>query len=223
MLKIKNFAKAVDTAYDKVIAYKKQHKLSESLLYSSRFNEQIEIADKTVNSKKHKKIAFDIAKQSTSIIKNNGLIPFTLSNNQKIVIVDSDQDRLKDFHNHLNTTIKDQGLNIKVISQTIECVQNELLLSANLVILVSANLRQFSEVYSMLTAINPTKTINIAAINPYDNDYIDNIQNYVCIYGATSLDQTNYTKTSLSINIAAALDNIFFIAQIVNTFYLPKN
>ena len=75
-------------------------------------------------------------------------------------------------------------------------------------ILVSANLRVYSESYSNLTAINPGKTINIAAINPYDNYYIENIENYVCIYGATSLDQTNYTKTSLSINIQTCLENI---------------
>ena len=204
-----NFAKAVDTAYDKVIAYKKQHKLSDSLLYTHSFNEQIEIANKTVNSKKHQKIAFDIAKQSTSIVKNNGLIPFTLSHNQKIVIVDSNADRLKDFKNNLDTIVKAANLNIEIISQTIEHTQSDLILSANLVILVSANLRKYSEVYSTLTAINPTKTINIAAINPYDNDHIENIENYVCIYGATSLDQTNYTKASLSINIEACLKNVF--------------
>ena len=105
--------------------------------------------------------------------------------------------------------IKNKNLEIKVISQTVETVKNDLISSADLVILVSANLRKFSETYSNLTAINPTKTINVAAINPYDNDHIDNIQNYVCIYGATSLDQTNYTKTSLNINIQAGLENIF--------------
>ena len=203
------FAKAVDTAYDKVITYKKYHKLEKSPIYSHSLKEQIDFANKIVNSDKHQKIAFDIAKQSTSIVKNNGLIPFTLNNNQKFVIVDSDEDRLKDFQTHLEIIIKNKNLEIKVISQTVETVKNDLISSADLVILVSANLRKFSETYSNLTAINPTKTINVAAINPYDNDHIDNIQNYVCIYGATSLDQTNYTKTSLNINIQAGLENIF--------------
>lgn len=205
------FAKAVDTAYDKVIAYKKYHKLEKSPIYSHSLKEQIDFANKVVNSDKHQKIAFDIAKQSTSIVKNNGLIPFTLNNNQKIVIVDSDEDRLKDFHNHLDIIIRSKNLTIAVISETIENASDSLLKSASLVILVSANLRKFSEFYSNLTAINPTKTINVAAINPYDNDHIDNIQNFVCIYGATSLDQTNYTKTSLSINIQAGLENLFNI------------
>jgi beta-N-acetylhexosaminidase len=205
----KNFTKAVDTAYDNIIAYKKQHKLEKRLLYTHSLDEQIAFANKVVNCCKHKQVAFDIAKQSTSIIKNKGLIPFALKNNQKIVIVDSDEDRLKDFNNHLDTMSQSKNLTVEVISEAIENASDSLLKSADLVILVSANLREFSEIYSNLTAINPTKTINIAVINPYDNDYIDNIQNYVCIYGATSLDQTNYTKTSLNINIQAALENIF--------------
>ena len=205
----KNFTKAVDTAYDNIIAYKKQHKLEKRLLYTHSLDEQIAFANKVVNCCKHKQVAFDIAKQSTSIIKNKGLIPFALKNNQKIVIVDSDEDRLKDFNNHLDTMSQSKNLTVEVISEAIENTSDSLLKSADLVILVSANLREFSEIYSNLTAINPTKTINIAVINPYDNDYIDNIQNYVCIYGATSLDQINYTKTSLNINIQAALENIF--------------
>ena len=204
-----NFAKTVDTAYDKVIAYKKQHKLIDSLLYSSSFDEQLDIANKTVNSTKHQQIAFDVAKQSTNIVKNNGLIPFTLKDNQKIIIIDSSTDRLKDFKTHLDTIIQTRNLNIEVISQTIENTQSDLISSADLVILVSANLQSYSNIYSTITAINHTKTINIAAINPYDEDYIDNIENYVCIYGATSLDQTNYTNTSLSINIKAGLYNMF--------------
>ena len=204
-----DFAKAVNSAYDKIIAYKKQHKLSESLLYTKNFNNQLDIANKIVNSKKHQQIAFDIAKQSTNIVKNNGLIPFSLDDNQKIVIVDSDVDRLKDFKNHLDAIVKASNLNIEVISQTIENVQTNLVASANLVILVSANLRKFSQAYSRIMVINPIKTINIAAINPYDNEHIENIENYVCIYGATSLDQTNYTKTFLSINIQTCLENLF--------------
>ncbi len=204
-----DFAKAVDTAYDRVIAYKKQHNLEESLLYTHSLNEQVGFANKLVNCSEHQKIAFDIAKQSTSIVNNNGLIPFTLSNDQKIVIVDSDEYRLRDFQSYLEVIIKSKSLDIEVMSQTIRNVEKNLILSSDLVILVSANLKKCCEKYSNLTTLNPKRTINIAAINPYDNDYIDGIENYVCIYGATSLDQTNYTKTSLKINIETCLDNIF--------------
>ncbi len=138
----KVFAKAVDIAYDKVMNYKKQHKLEKSLLYTHSLDEQIDFANKVVNCRKHQQIAFDIAKQSTSIIKNNGLIPFALNNNQKIVIIDTDEDRLKGFHNHLDIIIRSKNLTITVISETIENASDSLLKSASLVILVSANLRK---------------------------------------------------------------------------------
>ena len=178
-------------------------------MYKLSLEDQYTLSDDTVNSIKHQKLAFDIAKQSTRIVKNNGLIPFILSENQKIIIIDSDNDRLNNFSDILDTMIKSKKLDIEVTSQNIKDVSNSTLKFADLVIFVSANIRQFNKLYSDVTTINPTKTINVAAITPHDIDYIDNIQNYVCIYGATSMDQTNYTKTSLSINIRAGLDNIF--------------
>ena len=205
----KNFAQAVDLAYSKVMQFKLDKKLLDSRLYKLLLEDQYTLSDDTVNSIKHQKLAFDIAKQSTRIVKNNGLIPFILSENQKIIIIDSDNDRLNNFSDILDTMIKSKKLDIEVTSQNIKDVSNSTLKFADLVILVSANIRQFNKLYSDVTAINPTKTINVAAITPHDIDYIDNIQNYVCIYGATSMDQTNYTKTSLSINIRAGLDNIF--------------
>lgn len=208
-LKNPAFAKIIDAAYTKVIAYKKQHQLDKSLLYTHNLDKQLALANKIINSKTHQLQAFSIAKQSTAIVINNGLIPFTLADKQKIVILDTDNDRLKDFTLHLADIIQTKNLTVEVISQNIKHTPQNLLEAADLILLVSANLTSFNEIYSDLTAINPNKTINIAAINPYDNDYISNIKNYVCIYGATSLDQTNYTKVSLTINIKAALANIF--------------
>ncbi|QLE78424.1 glycoside hydrolase family 3 protein [Francisella sp. Scap27] len=216
--KSKDFAKIVDNAYDKVINYKKLHKLSQSLLYTHTFDEQLDIANTIVSSQKHQDVAFDIAKQSTSIVKNNGLIPFALTNKQKIMILDTDRDRLTDFHIYLEGIIAAKDLDIEIIQQVIDpndenisASTSTLLSSSDLILLISANLHEFNQTYSDLTAINSAKTINIAAINPYDNDYINNIKNYVCIYGATSIDQTNYTKTHLDINIEAALSNIFTV------------
>ncbi|AXA33796.1 glycoside hydrolase family 3 N-terminal domain-containing protein [Francisella adeliensis] len=215
-LENKDFAKVVNAAYDKVITYKKLHKLNQSPLYANTLDEQLEIANNIVSSQKHQDTAFNIAKQSTTIIKNNSLVPFTLANNQRITILDTDRDRLGDFHLHLKNLIEAKNLDVDVAKQiissndkNISAATSTLLSSSDLVILVSANLHEFNQTYSDLTAINSAKTINIAAINPYDNDHINNIKNYVCIYGATSIDQTNYTRTHLDINIKAALSNIF--------------
>ncbi|MDE4957505.1 glycoside hydrolase family 3 protein, partial [Francisella tularensis subsp. holarctica] len=73
----------------------------------------------------------------------------------------------------------------------------------------SANLREYNQTSSYITSIMQEHTINIAALTLYDIIYIDNIINYVCIYGASSMDQTNYTKSSLNINIQTTLENIF--------------
>ncbi|NDT86264.1 glycoside hydrolase family 3 protein, partial [Francisella tularensis subsp. holarctica] len=103
--------------------------------------------------------------------------------------------------NNSNVIINCENINNHNIKTIIE--------NADLILLISANLREYNQTYSYITSIKPEQTINIAALTPYDINYIDNIINYVCIYGATSMDQTNYTKTSLKINIQTTLENIF--------------
>lgn len=204
------FAEAVDNAYTKVLSFKKEHKLDESLLFTTSKEKQIEIATRTVNSSEHQKIALEIAKQSTTVIKNNGLLPYKLQNANKILIIDSDNERLNDFHTELQTLIDSTNFNIKIITKNIndENLEDDIQ-ESSLTLLVSAALKEQNGRYSYLTSIKPSQTINIAALTPYDISYIDNVENYACIYGATSMDQTNYTKTSLKVNIRAALENIF--------------
>lgn len=208
------FANMVDTAYDKVIKFKSNHKLDQSLIFKVTKDQQLKLANATINSDQHQKIAFNIAKLSTTIIKNNGLIPYQLKESNRILIIDSDNERLYDFYKELEKIATKNKLDINISTKNIndENIENSID-AADLILLVSANLYKKSSKYSYLTAIKPNITINIAALNPYDINYIDNIKNYICIYGATSMDQTNYTKTSLKINIQAALENIFVIKK----------
>nr|WP_244947439.1 hypothetical protein [Allofrancisella inopinata] len=129
-----------------------------------------------------------------------------------ILIIDFDSERLKDFLECLSQLLKQKNLQAKIMTKNIndDNLPEDINL-VDIVILVSENLKQYNQKYSYLTSLASKKTINIAAIKPYDINYIDNIENYVCIYGATSIDQTNYTKVSLKINIMSALENIFDI------------
>ena len=204
------FAIAVDKAYDNIIRFKKQHKLEQNLIFKVSENEQLKLADQIVNSCEHQKIALDIAKQSTTVVRNSGIIPCKLSELQNILIIDTDNQRLADFCNELQKVVINNNSNANIICENInnENIEN-IIKNADVILLVSANLREYNYKYSHLTSIKPKQTINIAALAPYDINYIDNIKNYICIYGATSMDQTNYTKTSLKVNIQAALENIF--------------
>ncbi|MED7788823.1 glycoside hydrolase family 3 protein [Francisella sp. 19X1-34] len=208
---IKNtkFALAVDDAYNKVLEFKQKHNLNNSYIYKLSKDEQIKKANLVVNSKEHQKISLNIAKQSTNIVKNSGLIPYQLKNNQNILIVDSDKQRLSEFDKILTKICFNQGFNISIKAKHIDDNLEANIQSCDLTLLISESLKKHSQRYSTLTSIAPNKVINIAALTPYDIDYIDNVKNYVCIYGATSVDQTNYTVTSLKINIQAALENIF--------------
>ncbi|MED7818436.1 MULTISPECIES: glycoside hydrolase family 3 protein [unclassified Francisella] len=203
------FALAVDMAYSKVLEFKQKHNLYNSHIYKLSQNEQVKVANLVVNSKKHQKISLDIAKQSTTVVKNSGIIPYQLEDKQSILIIDSDRQRLSEFCEILKQIISSQKLNIDVIVKHINDELEIDIHSSDLVLLVSESLKKYSHRHSTLTSIAPEKTINIAALTPYDIDYIKNVQNYICIYGATSIDQTNYTVTSLKINIQAALENIF--------------
>ena len=203
------FALVVDKAYDKVLEFKQKHNLYNSCIYKLSQDEQVKKANLIVNSKEHQKISFDIAKQSTTIVKNSGIIPYQLEDKQSILIIDSDRQRLKEFCEILKQITSSQKLNIDIIAKHIDDELEISIHNSDLVLLISESLKKYSQRYSAITLIEPNKTINIAAITPYDIDYIDNVENYVCIYGATSVDQTNYTVTSLKINIQAALENIF--------------
>lgn len=203
------FALAVDEAYSNILDFKHQHNLHNSYIYKLSKDRQVKLANLVVNSKKHQEISLNIAKQSTTIVKNSGIIPYQLEDKQNILIIDSDRQRLSEFCQILKQITYSQKLNIDIIAKHIDDELEISIHNSDLVLLISESLKKYSQRYSTLTSIAPDKTINIAALTPYDIDYIDNIKNYVCIYGATSVDQTNYTVTSLKINIQAALENIF--------------
>ncbi|TDT69665.1 beta-N-acetylhexosaminidase [Allofrancisella inopinata] len=207
----KSFTKAIDIAYDKIIKFK-DAKISQNPVLTMSFEQQLKLANKVVSSIEHQNIAYEISKQSTTIVKNNGLIPYNLKDQDTILIIDFDSERLKDFLECLSQLLKQKNLQAKIMTKNIndDNLPEDINL-VDIVILVSENLKQYNQKYSYLTSLASKKTINIAAIKPYDINYIDNIENYVCIYGATSIDQTNYTKVSLKINIMSALENIFDI------------
>ncbi|MBY7733515.1 glycoside hydrolase family 3 protein [Francisella philomiragia] len=205
-----NFANAVDNAYINITDFKAKHKLDESLIFKLSHDEQLKYANQIVNCSKHQQISLDIAKQSTTVVKNSGIIPCDLNKLKNILIVDSDNQRMADFYNELQEIVSKNNSTTIINSKNIDNQDIKASIeNADLILLISANLREYNQIYSYVTSIKPEQTINIAALTPYDISYIDNIINYVCIYGATSMDQTNYTKTSLKINIQAALENIF--------------
>ncbi|ACD30827.1 glycoside hydrolase family 3 protein [Francisella tularensis] len=205
-----NFANAVDNVYTNITDFKAKHKLDESLIFKLSQDEQLKYANQIVNSNKHQQIALDIAKQSTTVVKNSGIIPCDLNKLKNILIVDSDNQRLADFHSELLKIVLDNNSNVIINCENINNHNIKTIIeNADLILLISANLREYNQTYNYITSIKPEQTINIAALTPYDINYIDNIINYVCIYGATSMDQTNYTKTSLKINIQTTLENIF--------------
>ncbi|MFC4891766.1 glycoside hydrolase family 3 protein [Pseudofrancisella aestuarii] len=204
------FAIAVDRAYSSIISFKEKHKLDKSLIFKLSESEQLKLANQIVSCARHQQISLDITKQSTTLVKNSGIIPCNLNKLKNILIIDIDNQRLADFNNELQKIILKNNSNANIICENIdnENIENNIK-NADVILLISANLREYSYEYSYLTSIRSEKTINIAALAPYDINYIDNVKNYICIYGATSIDQTNYTKTSLKINIRAALENIF--------------
>ncbi|MDE4959352.1 glycoside hydrolase family 3 protein, partial [Francisella tularensis subsp. holarctica] len=70
-------------------------------------DEQLKVANQIVNSNQHQQLALDIAKQSTTVVKNSGIIPCDLNKLKNILIVDSDNQRLADFHSELQKIVLD--------------------------------------------------------------------------------------------------------------------
>ncbi|NDU05067.1 glycoside hydrolase family 3 protein, partial [Francisella tularensis subsp. holarctica] len=167
-----NFANAVDNVYTNITDFKAKHKLDESLIFKLSQDEQLKYANQIVNSNKHQQIALDIAKQSTTVVKNSGIIPCDLNKLKNILIVDSDNQRLADFHSELQKIVLDNNSNVIINCENINNHNIKTIIeNADLILLISANLREYNQTYSYITSIKPEQTINIAALTPYDINY----------------------------------------------------
>ncbi|APC97955.1 glycoside hydrolase family 3 protein [Francisella frigiditurris] len=204
-----NFAKRVDESFDRIIKFKKEKKLNSNPLFTLSKEDQINLANNIVGSNHHKKVELEIAKKATTIVKNSSLLPYSFRENMNVLIIDSDNARLEAFSRLLNKLAIDNDCHINISTKNLNENLEQIIKEADLVLIVSESLKESNSIYSNINKLSKGKSVNIAALTPYDINYIDNVENYVCIYGATSMDQTNYTKTNLEINILAGLITIF--------------
>ena len=203
------FAKRIDESYNKIMKFKSDKKLDESPLFTMTYEEQLQNANKIVNSQKHKYIELDIAKKAITITRKTKMLPVKLKDSLNLLIVDSDNARLNSFSTITQSIASEYNCRLNIVTRDILYDLRNDILQSDLVIIVSESLKKYSIEYSKINQLAKVKSINIAALTPYDINYMDSVENYVCIYGATSMDQTNYTKTILEVNIEAGLMSIF--------------
>lgn len=115
-----NFANAVDNAYTNITDFKANHKLDKSLIFKLSHDGQLKYANQIVNCSKHQQISLDIAKQSTTVVKNSGIIPCDLNKLKNILIVDSDNQRMADFHNELQKIVSKNSYTTIINSENID-------------------------------------------------------------------------------------------------------
>ena len=203
------FANRIDESYDRIIKFKNDNNLDESPLFKMTHDEHILHANSIVNSQSHRNIELEIAQKAITITRSTNLLPVRIKDSLNILIVDSDNARMNSFSTISHSIANEYNCRLNIVTRDILYDLKNDILNADLVIIVSESLTKYSIQYTNINKLSIGKSINISALTPYDINYMDNVENYVCIYGATSMDQTNYTKTILEVNMRAGLMTIF--------------
>ena len=201
-------------------------------------NNLIEKADSVVGCKKHKDLEKRVSSLAVTLLKNykipegtEHILPFTLKNDSKILLVDANNLRMDIFREEFVNVCSELKLNAEIKKYKIEYdsvfeqkLKSEIL-NSDLVIVYTYNLKNIEplpEEICKFTVDNKIKSVVTACRNPYDILQIPSCESYLAIYGAVGFDQTNYKLASLKINIQTSVRTIFNSVVKPDLFISPK-
>ena len=212
------FASRVEESYQRIISFKQHKKLLENPVFTLDEREHVAKAEGVVSSQSHYQRELAVARKGVTLLKNDGLLPFKLQARQQILILDTCDIRLDLAENLLQKISKNCQLIIDI--QTRKIVDQEVLsedlkkaiAEADLTLLLSENLQSFKTLTDVITQFAKECScalVNIACNRPYDIAYLPLAQNYLCVYGASSFDQTNKKISKLEVNLLSGFESLF--------------
>lgn len=180
----------------------------------------IELAKNVVASPLNKDIENRIAEASITLIKNNGILPFKLKADNRIVIFSDEQPRndlirhkLQEVGNAFATNMDISDHVVKMMANNID--KNSLIkqiAGQDLVLLTTYNLTnnpQNAQAIIDVAKQQHVPVIVISSRNPYDIAYLNDVDANIAIYGITGFDVTNNVRNSLETNIRSGIRTLF--------------
>ncbi|MEY0882550.1 glycoside hydrolase family 3 protein [Providencia stuartii] len=168
----------------------------------------------------NKKIEDMVTENAITLIKNEGVLPYSLSDNNKITVFSDEKPRNDLIKKHLSAIANDSSIKIDMQDKVVKMMSDDLandeiekmIKGQDLILLATYNLAnqpKNAQKIINLAEKNNVPLIVISTRNPYDIAYLDNVKANIAIYGVTGFDVTNNVRNSLETNIRGGLNSLF--------------
>ena len=177
-------------------------------------------AQHIVASEQHKNQENYVSEQAVTVIKNDGILPYHLKQNNRILVISDEYPRNQLIKKHLDDIARETETHIHVSTQKIKTDKkrfsekkiNSMISGQDLILLVTYNLKnRNTDAQFIIDSANSTgiPVVVISARDPYDIAYLNNVKANIAIYGITGFDITNGQRNALETNIRSGLRTLF--------------
>ncbi|EGT3624632.1 glycoside hydrolase family 3 protein, partial [Morganella morganii] len=178
------------------------------------------IAQHIVASEQHKNQENYVSEQAVTVIKNDGILPYHLKQNNRILVISDEHPRNQLIKKHLDDIARETETHIHVSTQKIKTDKkrlsekkiNSMISGQDLILLVTYNLKnRNTDAQFIIDSADSAgiSVIVISARDPYDIAYLSNVKANIAIYGITGFDITNGQRNALETNIRSGLRTLF--------------
>lgn len=178
------------------------------------------IAQHIVASEQHKNQENYVSEQAVTVIKNDGILPYHLKQNNRILVISDEYPRNQLIKKHLDDIARETETHIHVSTQKIKTDKkrlsekkiNSMISGQDLILLVTYNLKnRNTDAQFIIDSANSAgiPVVVISARDPYDIAYLNNVKANIAIYGITGFDITNGQRNALETNIRSGLRTLF--------------
>ncbi len=227
------FKSRVDESVNKIISLKINKNIINCHNSKSDLLNKIILAQEIVGCQNHKKIESDAASKGITLIKNQEkLLPYSLIDNTKILILDDNQTRIDLLSDSIKKISElfstNSNITVKKINPSDSAQSNSLINlidEADLILLVTYNVNSEKKLYNTVVSYcnnKERKIVTISARNPYDIAYLPESNTNIAIYGAVGFDQTNAIQAALDVNIKTVVKMIFMNPNDGTVLLKPK-
>lgn len=177
-------------------------------------------AQHIVASEQHKNQENYVSEQAVTVIKNDGILPYHLKPDNRILVISDEHPRNLLIKKHLDDIARETETHIHVSTQKIKTDKkrlsekkiNNMISGQDLILLVTYNLKnRNTDAQFIIDSANSTgiPVVVISARDPYDIAYLNNVKANIAIYGITGFDITNGQRNALETNIRSGLRTLF--------------
>lgn len=183
-------------------------------------HKSVQAAEAIVASAEHKAMENSVSAKATTVIENDGVLPWKLKDHNKFFIYSDEQPRNALITKHLNAIAEETHVDMTLASRVAKLGQGDVdnqtidndIDGSDLIILATYNLKENPDNAQKIIDRAKLKNIPLVVIstrNPYDIAYLHDVKANIAIYGITGFDVTNNVRNALETNILSGLRTLF--------------